>query len=134
MDVLLGEHGEAVLYGTIGILMVVIICSVCLERWSGLTPEFKNMTSNNSKEFLEKNSGRFPRIITDEIIFAEFKDENFDSKKYITAIDENGNDITEKMRIYGQVNVLKKGVYSLRCVVVAENHLACTKYVNVIVE
>lgn len=134
MELLLGEHGETLLYGIIGIIMVLLVCWICPGKWKELTPEYKVSTSKNSRKFIEDNAGKFPTIEADEVIFADYKDKNFDCKDFIYAKDCNGNDITDDMKVYGNVNVLKKGLYKLRCVVVSENSLSCTKYVNVIVE
>lgn len=134
MDLLLGEHGEALLYGIIGTMMVLLVCSIYTSKWKNLTPEYKVSTSKTNREFIEKNKGKFPVIDADEIIFVEHKDEKFNYRDFISAKDYNGKDITESMNIYGDVDVFRKGTYKLRCVVVSDNSLACTKYVNVVVE
>ena len=134
MELLLGEHGDTILYGIVGVVLVMLVCTICSGKWKELTPEYKVSASKSSREFIEGNAGKFPSIEADEVIFADYKDEKFNCKDYISAKDYNGNDITENMKVYGDVNVLKKGLYKLRCVVVADNSLACTKYVNVIVE
>ena len=48
--------------------------------------------------------------------------------------DYDGKDISERINIYGKVDTFKRGVYKIRCVVTSERQLACTKYINVIVE
>lgn len=134
MELLLGEQGETLLYGIIGTIVVVVICSICSVNWIKITPNYKNTVNKNNGEFISNNQGKYPVIEVDEVIYAEYKNEKFDCHDYITAKDCNGNDITADVNIYGVVNVWQKGIYKLRCVVVAKNQLACTKYVNVIVE
>lgn len=134
MEIMLGEHGEAVFYGIVGILMVMLICTICAGKWILFIPEYKNTISRDSEDFIAENKEKFPKINGDEVIFADYKGERFDYKDFFTAIDADGTDITEKMKVYGNVDVLKKGVYKIRCVVVSESSLTCTKYVNVIVE
>lgn len=134
MDLLLGEHGETLLYGIIGILMVITICRICADKWKDITPEYKNTASENSSGFLAAHEGKYPTIEADEVLFADYKDEAFSCRDYIVAKDSSGRDITEQMKVYGRVNVFQKGLYRLRCVVVSDNQLVCTKYINVIVE
>lgn len=134
MGLLLGEHGEVLLYGIIGIVVIMVICSVCSKNWNKITPYYKDTVNKSNEEFIEDNQGKHPIIEADEIIYAKYQNEKFNFRDYISAKDCNGNDITQNLNIYGAVNVFQKGVYRLRCVVVAENQLACTKYINVIVE
>lgn len=134
MDLIIGEHGETILYGVIGLMMVFLVCAVCLNKWGDYIPDFKNTPSNNSRDFVDRSKEKLPEIIVDEVIYAKYKDTKFNCRDYIEAKDENGKDISENIRIYGKVNVLEKGVYKLRCVAVSESQLACTKYINVIVE
>lgn len=134
MELLLGEHGEALLYGIIGVIMVLLVCSICAGNWKKIMPEYKTISSKDSGEFIAGNSNKFPIIDADEIIFADYKDEKFDYRDFIVAKDYKGRDISENMKVYGNVDIFQKGLYQLRCVVVAENNLACTKYVNVLVE
>lgn len=134
MELLLGEHGETLLYGIVGAIVVTVICSICSVNWKKITPNYKNTVNKSNGEFIADNQGHYPIIEADEIIYADYQNENFDCRDYITAKDYEGNDITGNLDIYGVVNVFQKGIYKLRCVVVAENQLACTKYINVIVE
>ncbi|MFQ9514752.1 MAG: hypothetical protein ACLRZ9_02885 [Eubacterium sp.] len=134
MEVLLGEHGQVLLYGIIGTMIVLLICSLCADKWKSVTPEYKTVVSRNSKEFISDMKAKFPIIDADEVIFADYKDESFNYKDFIRAKNCEGKDITEDIKVYGNVDVFQKGVYKLRCVVVADNSLICTKYVNVIVE
>ena len=53
---------------------------------------------------------------------------------YIRARDYRGGNITDKVKVYGKVDVNQKGVYRLRCTVISYFNLACTKYINIIVE
>lgn len=134
MDNLLEEHGEALIYGIVGIVLVLIICFVCENKWKNLTPDYKTDISANSSDFINKNKNGYPVIEADEIIYADYKTKNFNCKDFIKAKDCDGRDITDKVEIYGIINTFKRGVYKIRCVVMAENQLTCTKYINVIVE
>lgn len=134
MGLLLGEHGETLLYGVVGTIIVVILCVICSNNWKKITPAYKDTVNKSNDEFIENSQGKYPVIEADEIIYADYQNKNFDCRDYISAKDCNGNDITEHLKIYGAVDVFQKGIYKLRCVVVAENQLASTKYVNVIVE
>lgn len=134
MEALLSEHSEAILYGIMGMIMVLLICSVGMTNWQKSTPAYKRQISGSNEAFINSHSGKFPVIEADEVIFAEYRDERFDFKDYITAKDCDGRDISQRVDVYGRVDVFQKGLYKLRCVVVADNRLTCTKYVNVIVE
>ena len=50
------------------------------------------------------------------------------------ARDYRGGNITDKVKVYGKVDINQKGVYRLRCTVISYFNLACTKYINIIVE
>ena len=52
----------------------------------------------------------------------------------IKAKDYTGKDISNKIKVYGNIDLKKKGIYKLKSVVKSDNGLACTKYINVIVE
>lgn len=134
MDSLLGEHGETLIYGIVGILLVVMICSVCESKWKGMTPEYKTSISKNNSKFIEENKSKYPVIEADEIIYAGYKTKDFNCKDFVKAKDWAEEDITDRVKIYGTVDTNKKGAYKIRCVVISDNQLACTKYINVIVE
>ena len=134
METLLNEHAEALIYGIIGIIMVIIICSVCVDKWNKITPQYKTDISKNSSKFIKESTGKYPIIEADEIIYTEYKNEKFNCRDFISAKDYDGKDISERINIYGKVDTFKRGVYKIRCVVTSERQLACTKYINVIVE
>lgn len=128
------EHGEALIYGIIGVLVVVLICFICDNKWSKITPDYKNNNSKNSGNFISINTNKYPIINASDIVYADYMDSSFDIKKYISAKDYSGKDITEDIDIVGSVNVSRKGVYRLKLVVVGTNELTANKYINVIVE
>ena len=134
MQLLLGEHGETLIYGVIGFVIVIIICSICFEKWKSISPAYKTSTENNNGNYIRNNQGKYPVIESDEVIYADYKNEKFDFRDFICAKDFDGTDLTDRLKIYGSVDVFQKGVYKLRCVVVSNSRLFCTKYVNVIVE
>lgn len=133
MGLLIGEHGEALLYGVVGIMLVCIICLVCNSKWKGMSPNYKTEISPSNKEFANNAQNKYPVIESDDVIYADYKDTSFEFRDYIRAKDYTGKDISDDIKIFGTVDVLKKSVYRLKCVVHA-NNLACTKYVNVVVE
>ncbi|MBD9202283.1 MAG: chitinase, partial [Eubacterium ventriosum] len=63
-----------------------------------------------------------------------YGDTTFNYMDYIRARDYRGGNITDKVKVYGKVDVNQKGVYRLRCTVISYFNLACTKYINIIVE
>lgn len=134
MSTFLQEHGEALLYGIIGVFILFIVCTICTGKWKDLVPGYKNNVNKSNKEFRENIEGQYPQIIADEIIYATYKDEEFDYRDFIKAKDCNGLDITNKIKYYGNVNVFKRGIYSLKCVVKSANELVSSKSINVIVE
>lgn len=134
MDSFLGEHGEMLIYGVIGLTVVLLICFICQNKWKDLAPDYKKNVSKNNSSFREESKDKYPVIKVDEIIYARYKTENFDCRDFIKARDYLGNDITKNVKIYGAINTFKKGIYQLRCVVMSDNELTCTKCINVIVE
>ena len=133
MSLLIGEHGEALLYGVVGIMLVCIICLVCNAKWKNMSPNYKTELSPSNREFANGSKDKYPTIESDDVIYADYKDTNFEFRDYIKAKDYRGRDITDDLRIFGSVDVLKKSIYRLKCVVHSDN-LVCTKYVNVVVE
>lgn len=134
MDSFLGEHGEVLIYGVIGLTVVLLISFICENKWKDMTPDYKRMVSKNSESFRKQNKDKYPIIEVDEIIYAEYQTENFNCRDFIKAKDCFGRDISHDVRIYGKIDTFRKGIYQLRCVVMSENQLASTKYINVIVE
>lgn len=134
MEFLLGEHGENLIYGIIGTIMVILVCTICANKWKDISPEYKTKVHKSNGDFILGNTGRYPVINADEIIYTNYKSDKFDIYDHIQAKDYTGKDITDNIHVYGTVNTFQQGIYKLRCVVVDDNQLACTKYVNVIVE
>ena len=133
MSFLLGEHGETLLYGVVGVIVVVLICVVCNGKWKSISPNYKTELSPSNKEFAQGAKDRYPVIESDDVIYADYKDTDFVFRDYIKAKDYTGKDISDDLKIFGSVDVLKKNIYRLKCVV-HSNNLVCTKYVNVVVE
>ena len=134
MGELLGDHGNIIVYGIIGVMFVVLVCVICNSKWKKITPEYKNKTNNNNSEFVSKSKNKFPIIEADEIIYIQYQMKNFDCIDFIKATDNSGKDITKQVKIYGNVDTEKRGVYKVRCVVTDDNQLTSTKYINIIVE
>lgn len=134
MNLFLQEHGEALVYGIVGVILISIICTVCTGKWKELTPKYRTDINKSNKEFNEENRNKYPVIEADEIIYATYKDREFNYKDYIVAKDFDGKDISEKIKYYGEVNVFKRGIYKLKCVVKSTSEMVCTKYINIIVE
>ena len=134
MELFIGEHGEALVYGIIGTFIVLTICTICFGKWRQISPTYKTSVEGSNGNYMVKSEGKYPKIESDEIIYADYKNDKFNYRDFIRAKDWDGSDITKNMNIYGEVNVFQKGIYKLRCVVVSENQLSCTKYINVIVE
>ena len=133
MSLLIGEHGETLLYGIIGIMLVCVICIILNGKWKGMSPDYKTERSPSNKEFAADAKNKYPVIESDDVIYADYKDTDFDFRDYITAKDYAGRDITDDLKIFGSVDILRKNIYRLKCVV-RSNNLVCTKYVNVVVE
>lgn len=134
MELFLTEHGQTIQYAVIGIMIVAILNAVCISRWVDISPVYKTDTSNTNSEFINDIQGKKPIIEADEIIYTDYRDESFNIRDWISAKDYSGKDLTSQIKIYGVVDVATKGIYKLRCIVVADNNLSCTKYINVIVE
>ena len=134
MEVFLEEHGESIIYGLIGLVMVVTITAVISWGIVNIVPDYKKELSRNNSYQIEKNEYKYPTIIADEVIYADYGDTTFNYMDYIRARDYRGGNITDKVKVYGKVDVNQKGVYRLRCTVISYFNLACTKYINIIVE
>ena len=133
MSLLIGEHGEALIYGVVGIIIVCLICIICNSKWKNISPSYKTELSPSNREFAEGAQNRYPVIESDDVIYADYKDTDFEFRDYVRAKDYTGKDITDNLKIFGSVDILRKNVYRLKCVV-RDNNLVCTKYVNVVVE
>ena len=128
------EHGESIIYGLIGLVMVVTITAVISRGIVNIVPDYKKELSRNNSYQIEKNEYKYPTIIADEVIYADYGDTTFNYMDYIRSRDYRGGNITDKVKVYGKVDVNQKGVYRLRCTVISYFNLACTKYINIIVE
>ena len=133
MNLFVGENGELIVYGIIGVMFVCLICAICSGKWKNISPSYKTEYSPSNGKYIEENKGKYPTIESDDVIYADYKDERFVFRDYVKAKDYRGYDISDKIKIYGSVDILTKGIYRLKCVVKA-NSLMCTKYVNVVVE
>ena len=134
MDNFLEEHGEILIYGIVSIIMIILICNVCQDKWRMLIPEYNNKQSKNSSDFIRKNFEKYPVIQSEDIIYVECMKQKFDFRKNVTARDCNGRDISSRLIMYGKVDMSKAGIYKIKCRVSDDRELSCTKYINVIVE
>ena len=113
MEVFLEEHGESIIYGLIGPVMVVTITAVISRGIVNIVPDYKKELSRNNSYQIEKNEYKYPTIIADEVIYADYGDTTFNYMDYIRARDYRGDNITDKVKVYGKVDVNQKGVYRL---------------------
>lgn len=134
MNLFLQEHGEALIYGIVGIFLISIIFTVCTGRWKELVPSYKTDVNENNQNFKENIKDKYPTIIVDDVIYANFNDAEFDYKDYIKAKDYDGKNITSKIKYYGTVDVFTRGVYTLKCVVKSASDLVTSKTISIIVE
>lgn len=133
MESLLEKHGEVLIYGIVGVIMVLMVFGICNSKWKKIMPEYKLEKSKDNSNFIENNIGKSPVIEADEIVYANYKSDSFNCMDYIKAKNSSGKDITSMVKVYGKVDTYKKGIYKLRCTVF-DNQSTCTKYINVIVE
>ena len=76
-----------------------------------IVPDYKKELSRNNSYQIEKNEYKYPTIIADEVIYADYGDTTFNYMDYIRARDYRGGNITVKVKVYGKVDVSKEGVY-----------------------
>lgn len=134
MQLFLNEHGEALLYGIIGTLTVALIGVVLVTKWKTITPVYNVAISSDSSSFANANKDKHPSIQVGDIIYADYNDASFDVSQHIKAKDWDDKDITSNVKTYGQVDVSKKGIYRVKCLVTNDYSMVCTKYVSVMVE
>ena len=72
MENFLSEHGEIILYGLIGIMVVVITCGLCKNKWNQITPEYKNEKSQSNEKFLKESKDKYPVIEGQEVIYLAY--------------------------------------------------------------
>ena len=94
MENFLSEHGEIILYGLIGIMVVVITCGLCKNKWNQITPEYKNEKSQSNEKFLKESKDKYPVIEGQEVIYLEYLSKEFDYSKYIKAKDYRSSEET----------------------------------------
>lgn len=123
---------------TTPIIITIIIMSVFFTTFSGwiiTTKAYmgKTLISNQQNNINEciKNEA-FPRIIAKNVRIKQGS--QFDVSDYVRAVDVNDGDISSKINYYGSVNVNKKGVYVIRCVVRNSLGLKTVKTIQVIVD
>ena len=83
MEVFLEEHGESIIYGLIGLVMVVTITAVISRGIVNIVPDYKKELSRNNSYQIEKNEYKYPTIIADEVIYADYGDTTFNYMDYI---------------------------------------------------
>lgn len=134
MELFLGEHGQTIQYGIIGVIIISLINVIFTTGLKDIMPNYYQSHSMTNKGFVEKNKKKCPVIDCDEVIYVNHLGNDSDFLKEIKATDCNGNDITKSMKIYGTVNANYRGVYPIKCIVRSDNGLKCIKNINVIVE
>ncbi len=133
MGLLLEEHGESIIYGIIGIFMVLLISNITQKSWRALIPSPYIMKVEDSEKYIKEYKNNYPKISADEVIFVNYKNTGFNIKDYFSATDYRGKDISERVKVYGSVDVNKKGIHIIK-IKVNDNNYITTKIINVIVE
>ena len=59
---------------------------------------------------------------------------SYQIREHVRAIDHMDGDISEKLEFYGQVNPMKKGVYTVRCVARNSLGMKSVKHIQVLVD
>lgn len=67
MELLLGEHGETLYYGIIGIIVITVICSVCPLSWSKIMPYYEKVPNEYISQFIDDNTEEYPTIEVDGV-------------------------------------------------------------------
>lgn len=134
MELFLSEHGQTIQYGIIGVIIISLINIIFATGLKDIMPNYYQSHSTTNRGYADSNRKKCPVINCDEVIYVNYLDKKFNLLNEIKAIDCNGNDITEYMKIYGTVNIGHRGVYPIKCIVRSENGLKCIKNINVIVE
>ena len=119
MEVFLSEHGQTIQYAVIGVIIVALISII---------------RSNTNREFSEEYKKKCPIIVGDDVIYVTYLDKSFDVTNQISARDYDGKDITDKLKIYGDVDVFHRGVYNIKCIVRGESGIKSIRNMNVVVE
>lgn len=133
MELLLGEHGEGIIYGIIGIFMVFLICSISQGSWRNIIPNPYNLEVEDSDKYKEEYKSMQPKIQGDEVIFVPYKNNNINLKDYIVARDYQGGDISNRLKFSGKVDTSTKGIYRIKCSI-EDNYYRTTKVINIVVE
>lgn len=97
-------------------------------------PTYNCERSNTNREFSVEYKTKCPVIEGDDVIYVTYLDKSFNVTNLISARDYDGKDITDKLKIYGDVDVFHRGVYSIKCIVRGESGIKSIRNMNVIVE
>lgn len=92
----------------------------------------ENMKVQNIEIHKELANKSFPVIKGNNIRIK--KGASFTPSTYISALDIQDGDISNRINIYGEVDTSKKGVYKIKCVVKNSYGLKTTKYIQVLVD
>ena len=127
MEVFLSEHGQTIQYAVIGVIIVALISIITNTSIKKIMPTYNCEGSNTNREFSEEYKKKCPIIVGDDVIYVTYLNQ-------ISARDYDGKDITDKLKIYGDVDVFHRGVYNIKCIVRGESGIKSIRNMNVVVE
>ncbi len=137
--------GEAVLMEnairiSVPVWITILIMTVILSVFGGwglsasTYMEQESEQMGNTQMHINQNllEHSFPQIIAQNQRIQQGS--SYQIKEHVRAIDHLDGDISGKLEFYGQVNPMKKGVYTVRCVVRNSLGMKSVKHIQVLVD
>lgn len=132
MELLLGEHGEAVRSCIIG-SFVLMMLFIAINLLSEMMPEYCTKKCLNSMGLHEEIKNNSPKILADDVIYVAYEKKILIAD-YIKAMDADGTELTEKIICEGEINTSKKGLYIVLAKVTNDLGYSDEKRIRVLVE
>lgn len=132
MEIFIGEHGESLRSAVIG-SFVLIILFTSISLISGIMPQYNTQACENSMKIHNKIKSNSPRILCDDVIYADYK-KSINLSDYVKAKDAGGEDITGGIIYKGSINTNQKGLYIIYAKITNSKGYSDEKRIQVLVE
>ena len=125
---------------SVPVWVTILIITVVFSAFGGWSLSAKTYMAQESKQMentqLHINQmlleHSFPQILAQNQRIPQGS--SYQIREHVRAIDHMDGDISEKLEFYGQVNPMKKGVYTVRCVVRNSLGMKSVKHIQVLVD
>ena len=116
---------------SVPVWVTILIITVVFSAFGGWSLSAKTYMEQESKQ-MENTQLHINQILAQNQRIPQGS--SYQIREHVRAIDHMDGDISEKLEFYGQVNPMKKGVYTVRCVVRNSLGMKSVKHIQVLVD